>query len=81
MICIYKPSKKTGDLKAFREAIIKFKSDPVNKFYNVEEEINGIGYMNKGEKELTVRFYKRLLELNPENQNAAEMLKNLTGGN
>ena len=35
------------------------------------------GYMAKGEKELAIQFYKKSLELNPNNSNAVEMLKKL----
>ncbi|MFC1726111.1 alpha/beta hydrolase-fold protein [candidate division KSB1 bacterium] len=37
----------------------------------------GEAYMNKGDKKLAVKHYKKSLELNPENNNASEMLKRL----
>jgi predicted alpha/beta superfamily hydrolase len=37
-------------------------------------------YMTAGEKELAIRFYKKSLALNPDNQNGREMLKKLGCG-
>jgi CubicO group peptidase (beta-lactamase class C family)/glyoxylase-like metal-dependent hydrolase (beta-lactamase superfamily II) len=38
------------------------------------------GYAVKGERELAIRNYERSLELNPDNQNAKDQLKNLKKG-
>lgn len=40
----------------------------------------GEAYMENGDKELAIRNYRRSLELDPQNQNAREMLKKLEGG-
>ena len=40
----------------------------------------GEAYMENGQIELAIANYKRSLELNPENENAREMLKRLKGG-
>ena len=37
----------------------------------------GEAYMVNGDKELAIQNYNRSLELNPDNQNAVEMLKKL----
>ena len=37
-------------------------------------------YAESGEKELAIKNYRRSLELNPQNQNATQMLKKLEGG-
>ena len=37
----------------------------------------GEGYMKNGDKELAIKNYKKSLELNPDNPNAAEMLKQM----
>jgi len=37
----------------------------------------GEAYMNKGENKLAIESYKRVLELDPENQNAKKMLEKL----
>ena len=34
-------------------------------------------YMENGDKELAMKYYKKSLELNPENENAKDMLKKL----
>jgi Tfp pilus assembly protein PilF len=34
------------------------------------------GYLNKGENELAIRYYRKSLELNPDNKKAKEILKN-----
>jgi len=37
----------------------------------------GEGYMKNGDKELAIKNYKKSLELNPDNTNAVEMLKQM----
>ena len=52
---------------------------------NVEEYPNsansydslGEAYMNAGNKELAIKNYEKSLQLNPKNENAVEMLKQL----
>jgi CubicO group peptidase (beta-lactamase class C family) len=39
----------------------------------------GEAYMVRGDKELAIKYYRRSLELNPANANAAEMIKKLSG--
>ena len=46
------------------------------KAYNTYDSL-GEAYMKKGEKELAVKNYKKSLELNPKNENAVAMLKEL----
>lgn len=108
---------QSGDLKGLKQFLIDFRKDPANKYYNVEEEVNGFGYnlirmqklddaveifkinvelypesfnvydslaeayMLKGEKDLAMKFYKKSLELNPNNTNATEMIKKMEDQN
>ena len=46
------------------------------KSWNVYDSL-AEGYMHKGEMELAVKFYKKSLELNPENDNAVRMLEKI----
>jgi tetratricopeptide (TPR) repeat protein len=46
------------------------------KFWNCYDSL-GEGYMNAGKKELAIQNYEKSLELNPKNQNGADMLKKL----
>ncbi|PWU05061.1 MAG: hypothetical protein C5B52_00410, partial [Bacteroidetes bacterium] len=39
------------------------------------------GYMNKGENELAIKYYQKSLALNPDNNNATEMIKKIQSGN
>lgn len=48
------------------------------KFWNCYDSL-GEGYMNAGQKELAIQNYEKSLELNPQNQNGADMLKKLRG--
>jgi tetratricopeptide (TPR) repeat protein len=34
-------------------------------------------YMNKGESELAIEYYRKSLELNPDNQNARRMIERI----
>ena len=40
-------------------------------------ELMGTIYMNEGKKELAIEHFEKVLEYDPANQNAAEMLKKL----
>ncbi len=46
------------------------------KSYNTWDSL-AEGYMNKGENELAIKYYRKSLELNPENNSAEKMLKKL----
>ncbi len=46
------------------------------KAYNTYDSL-AEAYLKKGEKELAIKNYKKSLELNPKNNNATEMLKNM----
>ncbi len=106
-----------GDFKVLKETLIEFRNDPVNKYIDVEDEVNGFGYnlirmsklddaielfkinvelypnssnvydslaesyMLKGEKELAAKFYKKSLELNPNNANAVQMIEKMNKEN
>ena len=51
----------------------------VEAFPNSANTYDSLGeaYMVKGDKELAIKNYQRSLELNPQNTNAADMLKKL----
>jgi Beta-lactamase class C and other penicillin binding proteins len=61
-----------------KEAIEIFKIN-TDQFPNSSNAFDSLGeaYMELGDKELAVKFYKKSLELNPDNTNAVEMLKKL----
>jgi tetratricopeptide (TPR) repeat protein len=61
-----------------REAVEIFKMNVelYPEAWNVYDSL-GEGYMLLGEKELAIKFYKKSLEINPDNANGAEMLKKL----
>lgn len=65
-------------MKKVREAIEIFKLnvEAYPQSPNVYDSL-GEAYMVNGDKELAIRNYQRAVELNPQNANAAEMLKNL----
>lgn len=65
-------------MKKVREAIEIFKlnAETYPRSANVYDSL-GEAYMVNGDRELAVRNYRRALELNPQNANAAEMLKKL----
>ena len=48
--------------------------------YNVYDSL-GEAYMVSGDKDLAIRYYKKSLELNPGNENAIKMVKQLEGKN
>ena len=57
-------------------AVFKTNVELYPKSANVYDSL-GEAYMANGEKELAIANYKKSLELNPQNQNAVEMLKKL----
>lgn len=54
--------------------IFKINVDAFPKSFNVYDSL-GEAYLKKGERELAVANYKRSLALNPENDNATQMMK------
>src|SRR5215471_1124447 len=63
------------------EAINVFKRnvEEYPKFWNCYDSL-GEGYMRAGKKELAIQNYQKSLELNPQNTNGADMLKQLREG-
>lgn len=64
-----------GNFKAAIE-ISKLNVEMYPQSTNVYDSL-GVAYKNDGQKELAIKYYKKSLELNPENYNAKEMLKSL----
>jgi tetratricopeptide (TPR) repeat protein len=58
--------------------VFKFNVELFPKSYNVYDSL-GEAYMQSGDKENAALNYKKSLELNPENNNAREMLKTMEG--
>jgi len=56
--------------------IFKLNVEAYPESFNVYDSL-GEAYMKKGNKELAVQNYKKSLELNPDNENGAQMLKQL----
>jgi tetratricopeptide (TPR) repeat protein len=65
-------------MKKMKEAIEVFKLnvEAYPQSSNVYDSLAEV-YMMNGDKELSIKNYKRSLELNPQNTNAVEMLKKL----
>ena len=65
-------------MKKVRETIEIFKLnvEVYPQSANVYDSL-GEAYMMNGDKELAIRSYQRAVELNPQNNNAIEMLKKL----
>jgi tetratricopeptide (TPR) repeat protein len=68
-------------LKRVKDAIVVFKQNTVDfpQGYNTWDSL-AEGYMIDGDKELAIKYYKKSLELNPENTNAVEKIKELESG-
>jgi tetratricopeptide (TPR) repeat protein len=66
--------------KKLRESVAVFalNAELYPQSFNVYDSL-GDAYAESGEKELAVKNYRRSLELNPQNKNAARMLKKLEG--
>ena len=64
--------------KRFKEAIEVFKMNAAD-FPNSGNAFDSLGeaYMDAGEKELALKYYRKSLELDPKNTNAVEMIKKL----
>ena len=56
--------------------LLKFKVIAYPESANTYDSL-GEAYMVNGDKELAIQNYKKSLELNPENQNAVDKLKQL----
>lgn len=56
--------------------IFKLNVEAYPNSWNVYDSL-GEGYMNEGQRELAIKYYEKSLKLNPENNNAKEMLKRL----
>lgn len=56
--------------------IFKLNVEAYPESWNVYDSL-GEAYMNDGQKELAIKYYKKSLELNPQNENGKEMLKRL----
>jgi len=57
-------------------ALFKMNVELFPKSWNVYDSL-AEAYAAKGERELAIQFYEKSLELNPDNQNAKDQLKNL----
>ncbi|MFZ0061578.1 MAG: serine hydrolase [Pyrinomonadaceae bacterium] len=68
-------------LKRVKDAIAVFKQNTADfpDAYNTWDSL-AEGYMIDGDKESAIKYYKKSLELNPENTNAVQKLKELTPG-
>ena len=65
-------------LKRVKDSIVVFKQNTVDfpQGFNTWDSL-AEGYMIDGDKESAIKYYKKSLELNPENTNAVEKLKEL----
>jgi CubicO group peptidase (beta-lactamase class C family) len=65
-------------LKRIKDAIAVFKQNTVDfpQAFNTWDSL-AEGYMIDGDKELAIKYYKKSLELNPDNTNAVQKLKEL----
>src|SRR5688500_11589265 len=65
-------------LKRIKDALAVFKQNTVD-FPNAFNTWDSLaeGYMLDGDKELATKYYKKSLELNPDNTNAVQKLKEL----
>jgi tetratricopeptide (TPR) repeat protein len=65
-------------LKRVKDSIAVFKQNTVD-FPQASNTWDSLaeGYMIDGDKESAIKYYKKSLELNPENSNAVEKLKEL----
>jgi len=57
-------------------AIFKLNVEEHPKSWNVYDSL-GEAYMKNDQKELAIKFYRKSLEINPDNDNGKEMLKKL----
>ncbi len=59
--------------------IFKLNVESYPESFNVYDSL-GEAYMEKGEKELAIKYYEKSIELNPDNENGKEKLKELHEG-
>ena len=57
-------------------AILKFNVQEYPDSWNVYDSL-AEAYMNNGQNDLAIKFYKKSLELNPDNTNGKEMLEKI----
>jgi CubicO group peptidase (beta-lactamase class C family) len=67
-------AKKMDDAIAIFKMNVEAYPDSANVYDSLAE-----AYMEKGEKDLAIKYYQKSLKLNPENTNAIEKLKELQG--
>jgi tetratricopeptide (TPR) repeat protein len=69
-------------LKRIKDAIAVFTQNTVDfpRAYNTWDSL-AEGYMIDGDKGSAIKYYKKSLELNPDNANAVQKLKELGAGN
>lgn len=69
-------------LKRIKDAIAVFKQNTIDfpQAFNTWDSL-AEGYMLDGDKESAIKYYKKSLELNPDNTNAVQKLKELGAGN
>ena len=69
-------------LKRIKDAIAVFKQNTVDfpQAFNTWDSL-AEAYMIDGDKESAIKYYKKSLELNRDNTNAVQKLKELSGGN
>jgi hypothetical protein len=61
-------------------SVLKFNTEKFPESSNVWDSL-GEAYMINGDKELAISNYKKSLELNPENENAKQMIAKMQSGN
>lgn len=59
--------------------VFKFNTEKFPESSNVWDSL-GEAYMNNGDKELAISNYKKSLELNPDNENAKQMIEKMQSG-
>ena len=69
-------------LKRIKDAIAVFTQNTVDfpQAFNTWDSL-AEGYMIDGDKESAIKYYKKSLELNPDNTNAVQKLRELGAGN
>ena len=62
---------RAGDIKSFREKVIAFKNDPVIKYQELEQQINGFGYqlIRQKDYDTAIILFNLNVELYPKSAN------------
>ncbi len=68
--------KKPDEAVEIFKINVELYPDSANAYDSLAE-----GYMNQGNRELAIKFYKKSLELDPKNANAAATIERLEKGN